>query len=141
MNVLVLGATGSVGRLVVEETLRRGHGVTVLVRHPERLGALASRVGAAHGDALDAGVVSRAVAGQDAVVYVLGAGNVRQTTLFSESTKILLEAMTEHGLRRLVCVTGVGAGETKDTAASCMTTSSTLGLPRVSMQTRTSRRG
>lgn len=113
MNVLVLGGTGSVGRLVVEEALRRGHGVTVLVRHAERLGALTSRVRVAQGDALDAGAVSRAVAGQDAVVYVLGAGNVRHTTLFSESTKILLEAMTDHGLRRLICVTGVGAGETK----------------------------
>ena len=46
-------------------------------------------------------------------MYVLGAGNVRHTTLFSESTKILLKAMTDGGLRRLICVTGVGAGETK----------------------------
>lgn len=113
MTILVLGATGSVGRLVVEEALRRGHGVTVLVRRTERLGAVASRVRVAQGDALDASAVSRAVAGQDAVLYVLGAGNVRQTTLFSESTKILLKAMTDHGPRRLVCVTGVGAGETK----------------------------
>ena len=76
MNVLVLGATGSVGRLVVEESLRRGHSVTALVRRPEKLGALASRVRAAQGDALDGGTVSRAIAGQDAVLYVLGAGNV-----------------------------------------------------------------
>lgn len=113
MNVLVLGATGSVGRLVVEEAVTRGHSVTVLVRHPERLGALPNRVRAAEGDALDAGAVSPAVAGQDAVVYVLGAGSVRQTTLFSESTKILLKAMTDQRVRRLICVTGVGAGETK----------------------------
>jgi putative NADH-flavin reductase len=113
MNVLVLGATGSVGRLVVEEALRRGHSVTALVRRPEKLGASANRVRAEEGDALDAGAVSRAVAGEDAILYVLGAGNVRQTTLFSESTKVLLKAMTDQGMRRLICVTGVGAGETK----------------------------
>jgi putative NADH-flavin reductase len=113
MNVLVLGATGNVGRLVVREALRRGHGVIVLVRRPERLGAVASRVRVAQGDALDARAVLRAVAGQGAVVYVLGAGNVRQTTVFAESTKILLKAMMHHGVRRLICVTGVGAGETK----------------------------
>jgi putative NADH-flavin reductase len=93
MDVLVLGATGSVGRLVVEEALRRGHRVTALVRHPEKLGAPAVR--AVEGDALDPAAVSRAVADQDAVIYVLGAGNVRRTTLFSESTRILLKAMTD----------------------------------------------
>jgi putative NADH-flavin reductase len=113
MNVLVLGATGGVGRLVVEEALRRGHSVAALVRRREKLGAFANRVRAEEGDALDGGAVSRAVAGQDAVLYVLGAGNVRQTALFSESTRILLKAMTDHGVCRLICVTGVGAGETK----------------------------
>ena len=113
MNVLVFGATGSVGRLVVEEALTRGHAVTALIRRLESLGALARRVTAMLGDALDTSDVSRAVAGQDAVLYALGAGNVRQTTLFSESTKILLKAMNDYGLRRLICVTGVGAGETK----------------------------
>jgi putative NADH-flavin reductase len=112
MNVLVLGATGSVGRLVVEEALRRDHRVTALVRRPEKLGALA--VSAVEGDALDAGAVSRAVAGQDAVLYVLGAGNVGRTTLFSESTRILLKAMSDQQVRRLICITGVGAGETKE---------------------------
>jgi putative NADH-flavin reductase len=111
MNVLVLGATGSVGRLVVEEALTRGHRVTALVRSPT--GALANRVRVEQGDALDPAAVSRAVAGQDAVIYVLGAGNVRRTTLFSESTRILLKAMTDQKVHRLICVTGVGAGETK----------------------------
>jgi NAD(P)-dependent dehydrogenase (short-subunit alcohol dehydrogenase family) len=88
MQVLVLGATGGVGRLVVEEALTRGHDVTVLVRNREKLGPLPTRVRAVQGDALDASAVSRASAGQDAVVYVLGSGNVRQTTLFSETTQI-----------------------------------------------------
>jgi putative NADH-flavin reductase len=58
-------------------------------------------------------VVSRAAAGQEAVIYALGAGTVRRTTLFSASTRILLEAMERHRVRRLICVTGVGAGETR----------------------------
>jgi putative NADH-flavin reductase len=113
MRVLVLGATGSVGRLVVEEGLTRGHEMTALARHPDKLRILASRVRVAEGNALDARAVARAVSGQNAVVDVLGAGNVRQTTLFSESTKIVLKAMTDADVRRLICVTGVGAGETK----------------------------
>lgn len=113
MRVLVLGATGAVGRLATAEALARGHAVTALVRKPEKLGDLAGRVRVITGDALDADAVERAVEGQDAVLYVLGAGNVRRTTLFSDSTRILIAAMRRRDVRRLVAVTGVGAGETK----------------------------
>jgi putative NADH-flavin reductase len=113
MRILVLGATGSVGRLVLREALDRRHQVTALVRSPQKLGELASRIRVVQGDALDASAVETAVAGQDAVVYALGAGNVRHTTLFSHSTRVLLDAMNRHSVRRLISVTGVGAGETK----------------------------
>ena len=114
MRVVVLGAAGAVGRLVTAEALRRGHDVTAFVRDASRAGgaaATASRV--AVGDALDADAVAAAIEGQDAVIYVLGAGNVRRTTLFSDSTRVLISAMTARHVRRLICVTGVGAGETK----------------------------
>jgi putative NADH-flavin reductase len=65
------------------------------------------------GDALDASAVETAVIAQDAIIYALGVGNVRHTTLFSESTRVLVTAMNRHSVRRLICVTGVGAGETK----------------------------
>ncbi len=113
MRVLVLGATGTVGRLATGDALARGHVVTALVRSPEKRGELTGQVRVVPGDALDADAVGRAVAGQDAVLYVLGAGNVRRTTLFSDSTRILIAAMRQHDVRRLVAVTGVGAGETK----------------------------
>lgn len=113
MRLLVLGATGRVGRIAVALALDRRHQVTVLVRLPEKLGTVATLVKVVPGDALDANAVASAVAGQDAVFYVLGAGNVRSTTLFSESTRILLDQMQRQQVRRLICVTGVGAGETK----------------------------
>ena len=113
MRILVLGASGSVGRLVVERALDRRHEVTALLRSPEKLGGLATRLRIVQGDALDTRAVDKAVSGQDAVIYALGAGNVRRTTLFSDSTLVLLSAMTQHRVRRLICVTGVGAGETK----------------------------
>ena len=113
MRILVLGASGSVGRLVVERALDRRHEVTALLRSPEKLSGLAGRLRIVQGDALDTSAVDRSVSGQDAVIYALGAGRVRRTTLFSESTLVLLTAMTQHRVRRLICVTGVGAGETK----------------------------
>jgi putative NADH-flavin reductase len=85
------------------------------VRSPEKLGDIASRIRVVQGDALDPDAVGAAVAGQDAVIYTLGTGPglVRHTTFFSNSTRVLLTAMSLHSVRRLICVTGVGAGETK----------------------------
>ncbi|MGE0405707.1 MAG: NAD(P)-dependent oxidoreductase [Candidatus Korobacteraceae bacterium] len=113
MKVLVLGATGSVGRLLVEEVLRRGYEVSALVRNPERLGPWKDRVKIVVGNALDPEAMERAVAGQDAVLYALAEKSPGQTTLFSETTRILLNAMEHNKVRRLVALTGVGSGETK----------------------------
>jgi uncharacterized protein YbjT (DUF2867 family) len=48
MTVLVVGATGSIGRLVVEESLRQGHAVRALVRttrHGEHAAGRRAQVG------------------------------------------------------------------------------------------------
>jgi putative NADH-flavin reductase len=65
------------------------------------------------GNALDASEVEAAVAGQDAVLSALGTRSARRTTLFSESTHNLISAMDKHGVRRLVCITGIGVGDSK----------------------------
>jgi putative NADH-flavin reductase len=112
MRVLVLGGTGRVGRLLVADLARRGHVATVLARDPRKAPS-GSPARIVEGDALDAAAVDRAVAGQDAVVYALGPNGPGHTTLFSISTQILVAAMARYGVRRLVAITGVGAGETK----------------------------
>lgn len=98
---------------MVSESVKRGHEITVLSRSPDAVGRAGAHVRVISGDALDSAAVSPAVAGQDAVASVLGTASLRQTTLFSESTRILLGEMHRHAVRRLVCVTGVGAGDTR----------------------------
>ena len=73
MKVLIVGATGRTGRLLVKGALERGHDVTALARAPEKLGDLAGGVRVVAGDVLDGGAVSDAVDGQDAVLVALSA--------------------------------------------------------------------
>lgn len=113
MNVLILGATGGVGQHLVRQGLGRAHRITALVRHPEKLTGVANGLTVLQGNVLDARAVEAAVTGQAAVVYAVGVRRPGRTTLFSDSTRILLDAMIRHAVRRLVCITGVGAGETK----------------------------
>jgi uncharacterized protein YbjT (DUF2867 family) len=65
-RVLVLGATGPTGRLVVEQALAKGLEVTALARHPDRLAPQAGRLRVVAGDARsDAAEVRGAYANQD----------------------------------------------------------------------------
>lgn len=112
MRILVLGATGSVGSLVVKQAVSHGHQVTAFVRLDPGSVALDGAT-VARGNVLDSQAVSNALAGQDAVVYAIGVKSRGATTLFSQSTRLLLDAMQQQGVKRLVCITGVGAGETK----------------------------
>ena len=64
------------------------------------------------GDMLDPASVESAVRGQDAVLSALGTPNPRKTsTLLSEGTKNLVDAMKRNGVERLVCVTILGTGD------------------------------
>lgn len=111
-KILVLGATGGTGRLIVSQALRRGHQVTALVRSPEKAGELKGAK-LIVGDARDEKTLREAVKGQDAVVSSLGtpASPFREVTFLSTATRALVNAMNAEHVSRLVCITGIGAGD------------------------------
>ncbi|CAL1239691.1 NAD(P)-dependent oxidoreductase [Candidatus Methylocalor cossyra] len=113
MKLLVIGGSRGIGRQLVEQALQAGHEVTVLARDPRRL-APHERLRSMPGDVLDADAVRRAMAGQQAVCLSLGIPPTwKPVTVFSQGTANTLQAMGEAGVRRLVCVTGIGAGDSK----------------------------
>jgi putative NADH-flavin reductase len=113
VKVLIIGATGTTGQVLMREALAQGYEVTALARNPSAVASEDHRPRVLEGNALDASSVEAAVAGQDAVLSALGTRSPRPTTLFSESTHNLIGAMDKHGVRRLVCITGVGVGDSK----------------------------
>ncbi len=73
MKILVTGATGATGREIVKKAVEQGHAVTALVRDAAKANFAAPVVLAA-GNVLDRGSLTRAAAGQEAVIYSLGSG-------------------------------------------------------------------
>jgi uncharacterized protein YbjT (DUF2867 family) len=110
-KILVLGATGGTGRLIVSQAVARGYDVTVLVRSAEKARDLKGAK-LIVGDARDEKVLRQAVKGRDAVVSALGtpASPFREVTLLSTATRALTSAMQIEQVSRLVCITGMGAG-------------------------------
>lgn len=115
MKLLIIGATRGIGRRLLEQALAEGHQVTVLVRSLRRLGLSHERLTVVEGDILDPQAVARAVAGQDGVCVTIGVkAALKPVTVFSRGTENVVAAMKEFSVRTLVCVTGIGAGESKN---------------------------
>lgn len=115
--ILIMGATSGNGRCALDEAVRRGLPVRAFARSAETLDAT-DLVEPFKGDATSAEDVSRALDGVCAVVYALGiterlAMLWEEETLFSETTRVLLDAMASSDASRLVVVTGFGAGRSK----------------------------
>jgi uncharacterized protein YbjT (DUF2867 family) len=98
MNLVVLGATGGTGRLVVEKALAAGHMVTALVRSPEKLGTSQANLRVISGSATDPESVARALESADAVISTLGGGG----SVIADSTAAIVVGARQTGVRRVV---------------------------------------
>jgi biliverdin reductase / flavin reductase len=115
MRIIVFGASGNVGRLVVAQALERGHDVTAVVRKPAAFNVTHDHLTVKPGQVLDPNSVDEVIPNHDAVISALGVRTLGKTTIFSESGRNILAAMKRHGLTRFVCIT-TGAVEDEDPA-------------------------
>ncbi|OFX01468.1 MAG: epimerase [Alphaproteobacteria bacterium RIFCSPHIGHO2_12_FULL_66_14] len=113
MRFLLLGASGGVGRRILVRGRTRGHTIRAQTRDAARLTGQPSGIEVVAADPTDAVALHALVTGQEAVIISLGTTPGRRTTLFSDVTAKLITAMAAEGVRRLVAITGVGAGETR----------------------------
>ena len=111
MKVIIFGATGTIGRQVVTQALEEGHQVTAFSRHPKKLAMNRENLQLFAGDVMDNTTVEQAIQGQDAVVCVLGSGKKLFGNVRSEGTRNIIQAMEKTGVRRLICQSTLGAGD------------------------------
>ncbi|XP_072777064.1 flavin reductase (NADPH) [Taeniopygia guttata] len=103
MKIVIFGATGRTGRATLKLALEQGLEVTALVRDPSRLppGPRPSRV--LVGDARDPRAVREAARGQRGALIVIGTGgDLAPTTMLSDATKTIVEALVENGVPKVV---------------------------------------
>ncbi len=125
MKILVVGASQGTGALCVRSALARGHSVSAFSRNPGKLDITDAALTKIVGDFHDAACVRGAVAGQDAVIISAAPkpGAIKDTPdYFSRGTKYCIDAMKDHGVRRLVVLTAFGVGDSKEVAGWFMKT-------------------
>ncbi len=109
MKVLVIGATGRLGARLVHAALEKKHRVTAFARNIEEFDHSHPHLHLVKGDVLYPSLVESAVAGQEAVLSVIGVRKYRgPITLLSTGIQNVIEAMHKQRLKRLLTVTGAG---------------------------------
>lgn len=114
MKIAVFGATGIVGKAVVNEALKKGHEVTVLTRNAKKVTTRHERLYVIEGDVTDRSIVHNVLKGQEAVIQTLGIGGKgdgKPTTFVSEANKIIMAEMEQMNVKRLVAISVIGAGD------------------------------
>ena len=113
MNILLIGATGPTGREILSAAKQAGVAVRAMARRPEMLADTGIEV--VKGDVTDIESLRRAMKGVTAVVSALGTPLLLKgpVTLLSEGTRNIVAAMKAEGVSRFLCITGMGAGDSK----------------------------
>src|SRR5258708_8813530 len=122
-TILIIGASRGIGLEAVRRALDQGHQVRAFARSASQIQLGHPHLTKINGDALGAEDVAAAVRGCDGVIQTLGAkagfGMLKgPTRLFSDATRILVTAMEASGVKRLICVTGFGAGASREHIAA-----------------------
>ncbi|ASN07206.1 NAD(P)-dependent oxidoreductase [Virgibacillus necropolis] len=105
MKLLILGASGRVGRKIVEHALTNRHHVVAFVRTPEKLKLTSDYLTVFKGDVLDRTDLTRAMNGVDLIISAL---NTDQTNTLSRSMPLVVEAMGANQLTQIITIGTAG---------------------------------
>lgn len=103
MKLVIFGAAGGTGHILVEQALAKEHEVTAFDRHPGALTIKHPKLSLIQGDVFDPAQVEAAIAGQDVVICVLGVKPGSTVPVCSIGTKNIIAAMQKLGVKRFIC--------------------------------------
>ncbi len=114
MKVALLGATGFVGSALLKEALDRGHIVTAIVRHPEKLEKRQGIIAKA-GDVYDTTSLAKLIQGNDAIISAFNPG-WKDPNLYDDQvrgTASIIAAVKRAGIKRVLWAGGAGGLEVR----------------------------
>jgi uncharacterized protein YbjT (DUF2867 family) len=123
MKILVLGATGRTGKLIIEEATKRGHKISAIARDPEKLKDFDIEI--TKGTPYDSETVEKALTGCEAVINTLNISRESDNPwsplrapkdMISKSAQNAVKAMEKSGIKRFIALSTIGAGRSWKTS-------------------------
>lgn len=111
MKVIIFGSTGTIGQLLIQQALDKGYQVTAFARKTEKIQIAHQHLTKVKGDVMDFDSVNHAIKNHDVAIVVLGAG--RKGIVRSVGTKNIIQAMKQNGIKRLICQSTMGVGDSR----------------------------
>ena len=111
MKIIVFGATGGTGRLIVQQALNRGHSVTAYVRKTQEFNLQHPLLSVIEGDLDQKEALEKAIQGHHAVMCALGAPLMNRDDIRSWGTQKIIDAMLQTHVNRIICMSSYGAGD------------------------------
>lgn len=110
-KMVLIGASGFIGSAILKEALDRGHKITALVRHPEKIKVVHENLVVKQGDVAFGKVVTEACIGADAVISAYNPGwkNPDIAAETSRVYKTILAGVRKSGVKRFLIVGGAGS--------------------------------
>lgn len=100
MRLIVLGATGGIGKYLLEFATARGHDVTAFARAPQKIALKSGRLRVVPGDLLNADQLAQVLRGHDAVLSAFGPATLRRVKTREQFGATLAGAMERSGVHR-----------------------------------------
>ena len=111
MKIAIFGASGATGLLLTERCLAANFEVTALLRSPQKF-PLHERVTVVEGSAFDPVAIRKTIAGADVVLSALGARSLGKEDVLERAIPLIVAAMQETGVRRIIALGSAGAEDT-----------------------------
>lgn len=116
MKLVVIGATGATGRLLIDQAIARGHEVIAYVRSPGQLN-LRRGLRIIEGQLENQTSLNAALRSAHAVLCTLGTHSLMGVNLMRHNLPLITRAMRDSNVRRLILLSAYGVGETARTAS------------------------
>jgi len=114
MKLIIFGATGNTGKLLVEQALAAGDQVVAYIRNPAKLNMKNERLTIIQGELADEEKIKSALKGADAVLSVLGPKGGSKSKPLTRGIQIIIAAMKKQGVRRLIVTSTLSAKDPHD---------------------------
>ncbi|MDD4645703.1 MAG: NAD(P)H-binding protein [Bacteroidales bacterium] len=114
MKLVIFGASGQTGKLLVQQALDRGHEVIAYVRREGAITLEHPKLKVMTGQLYDQIKLHEAIAGADVCFSTLGVASISKRSLeFTVGIDQIVEVMEEEGVKRLIYMSSLGAGESR----------------------------